>query len=77
MKNEIFDYQYPMILHIHDMSSGFSIKNRSRVKEQSQGASIQILGYSFRCEQSEHPYCYLIGKYFHKSELKVCKIHDR
>ena len=41
-----------MILHIHDMSSGFSMKNWS-VRDQSQGKHSNS-------EPTEHPYCCLM-----------------
>ena len=57
-----------MILHLHDMSSEVSKKNWSSVKDNLR-ASNKILN------QSEQSYCFLIGQYFHKSELMVCKVH--
>ena len=41
------------------------------VKSKCQGV---VWGHALIFNQSEQPYCCLIGQYFHKSELKVCKI---
>ena len=54
----------------HEGTSEFSMKNLKSnlsVEEQSQGTCIHFLN------QSEQPYCCLIGQYFYKSELRVCK----